>query len=751
MKYSLFISCVLNKARCKYPFTAFVLVLLFFISCSPENHILFVSTTGDDGNDGTRRSPLATFEAVKGTVNKIKASENYTGEKITVCFREGTYHIDHTWELSENDAGVGNEPIFYTAYNHENVTFSGGIELQPEDFNPVKNKQVLDRIIEGTAKEHILEIDLKSKGIVNYGKFRQHGFSTAILPAPMELFINDQPMTIARYPNEGRLPVNEVIQDCSKAYQGDFSSEPGIIGYNFDRPDYWSHAEDVWLWGYFRAGFADDNLGVASIDTAKNTIALKHAHMFGMIPTDTTDEWGGRIVGYYAYNLLEEIDMPGEYFIDRENAILYLYPPVNFESSDIALSSLEKPLIAIENTSNIHFSGITFENARGMGIYLEGSNNIQFENCTFRNLGTVAAMFGKGVSGADYPIHEFTGFLKSRTIGNLKAHVYENTGFHNNAGTDCGLVNCSIYNTGTGAVILSGGNRADLTPGNNYVNNCEMYDFNRWNKTYCAGVTLYGVENSIKNCYIHHAPHQGIAIFGNEHLIEKNHLEKLVMDVHDNGAIYIGRNPSERGNIIRHNYFSEMGQEGFKNCAIHLDDGASGTLVDGNIFYKASKFDFGDILINGGNDNIIRNNVFIDGSHVLWIEDPNMAIPEDVFNARYAIDGLIGKRLHRDIDITSQVWKEKYPDFQAYDENNTPLVVQGNEFYNNFISADEFIVSKHSLDESVFVRYENNYFAKKSVDAKIIDDEGNMAMDTIDLSKYIPDFTPIPANDIGLK
>jgi hypothetical protein len=77
--------------------------------------------------------------------------------------------------------------------------------------------------------------------------------------------------------------------------------------------------------------------------------------------------------------------------------------------------------------------------------------------------------------------------------------------------------------------------------------------------------------------------------------------------------------------------------------------------------------------------------------------------------------------------------------------------VQGNEFYNNFISADEFIVSKHKLDESVFTRYDNNYFAKNDEDKRIIDDDGKLAIDTLDLSRYIPEFKPIPAKDIGLQ
>jgi len=405
---------------------------------------------------------------------------------------------------------------------------------------------------------------------------------------------------------------------------------------------------------------------------------------------------------------------------------------------------MDEPILAIEHSSNLTFSGITFECARGMGVYLEDSENVVFENCVFRNMGTVAVMFGKGIKGADYPIHEFTGFLTSRTIGNLKAHVYGNTDFENNAGNNCGIKQSKIYNTGTGAVILSGGDRKTLTPAGNFIENCDIHDFNRWNKTYCAGITLYGVGNIIRNCYIHEAPHQGIAIFGNEHLIEMNELAHLVMDVHDNGAIYIGRNPSERGNVIRHNFFKEMGQEGFKNCGIHLDDLACGTLVEGNVFYKSSKSDFGDILINGGSDNIIRNNVFMEGAHALWIEDPGQAIPWEIFNKRYNENGLIWKRVYKDVNTLSEVWKEKYPDFKPYDKNNQIIILSNNQFYNNLIIRSKFIVSKHNIGPEVFTKYENNYFVNKDDKDPLITSGEILSTDTIDIKNIIPGFEPIP-------
>lgn len=727
---------------------AMILTAGFFIllSCQERSLNIYVSPVGLDSNDGTENSP---YKSIEKAILHINSLDIGTGESVNIFLREGIYAVDSTIEIENQQ----NARISISAYNDEEVMLSGGLKIETDAFQPLTDSSIIKRIIDQNIRGNILKADLKALGIDDYGVLRQHGFSTAILPAPMELFVNGEPMTIARFPNQGKMSVSEVIKDCSRAIDRDFSFEPGIIGYDSDRPDLWTSAKDIWIWGYFRAGFADDNLGIRDIDTVNNAIHLNHAHMFGMMATDTTDEWGGRIVGYQAYNLLEEIDQPGEYYIDRDKGILYLYPPKDFTKSEIILSNTEDPLIAIENSKNITFTGIKIGHGRGMGVYFENSDSILFDRCTFKNLGTVAAMFGKGVSGIDYPIHEFTGELTSRTIGNLKAHVYENTGFFNHAGTNCGIINSKIYNTGTGAVILSGGKRSDLIPGNNFVENCEIYNFNRWNKTYCAGITLYGVGNSIENCYLHDAPHQGIAIFGNEHLIQYNHLHKMVMDVHDNGSIYIGRNPSERGNVIRNNLFTEIGVEGFKNCAIHLDDMACATVIENNVFYKASKFDFGDILINGGNDNIIRNNVFIDGSQVLWIESPKMAIPEDIFSERYGKNGLTGNRLYKDIDITKDVWKKQYPDFQPYDENGNIIMLTGNQFENNYIDCDRFIISKHNIDSSVFAVYRNNYFAGGEDEKRqeLIDGKGDFISDTIDLSEMIPGFTPIVISQSGLK
>ncbi len=728
-----------------------IFIICIFSACSDNQNEIFVSPEGNDSNPGTFDKPLATAERAIEVVRELKNSGDSIQGSIIVTFRKGVYQINSTLEFGPEDRGIKNSPVVYQNYKDEEVIFSGGRIIQPEDFKPLTDKKVLDIIIDDKAKEQIKTVNLKELGIENYGKFRQHGFSIAIKPSPMELFIDSEPQIVARYPNQRKLPVSEVIKDCSKAIDEDFSADPGIIGYDYERPHLWHNPRDIWLWGYFAAGFADDNLGVKSIDTTQKAIHLEHAHMFGMVKTDTTQEWGAKIVGYYAYNILEEIDMPGEYYIDREKGILYYYPKEDFKNANIVVSTMSAPLLAIENTSDIIFKNITIEYGKGMGVYIEGGKNVKFAGCTIRNFGTVGAMFGKGVTGADFPIHEFTGYLKSRTVGNLKAHHYANSDFENNAGKNHGFVSCDFYNLGTGAIVLSGGDRKTLTPAGNYIENCNIHDYNRWNKTYCSGIKLYGVGNIIRHNHIFNAPHQAIEIFGNEHLIEFNHINNVVKEVHDMGSVYMGRNPSERGNIVRNNYFANIGVDGFKNCAIHIDDGASDMLVEGNIFYKASRSDFADILLNGGNDNIIRNNIFIKGSHTLWIEDPRLAgIPEKKFNYRYPKTGLWGRRMLEDIDMNSEVWKEKYPDFKAFNEDGGPIFLQDNEFYNNVIVDEPLIVSKHNLDTAVFVRCENNYITKQDPGFEDMEKENFNLKNSSVIYDKIPGFKPIPFDSIGI-
>ncbi len=741
---------MIHQLYAKMKWLCILAISLMALSCSTGEYELFVSPDGNDTNKGTLKEPLKTVREARDRIREIKNNKEFSENIIRVYFREGDYYFDKTMAFLEMDSGRSEAPIIYRNYNNEEVSFSGGKRIPVDSFKPLQDEEVLDRIISEDAKKKILQVDLRELGITNYGVIKQHGFSVAILPAQMELFVDADPQILARWPNEGRVDIYGLVDEGALPIEEDFSGRGGIINYDDPRHNKWREPGKVWLWGFFKAGYADDNLGIEGIDTVKKEIKLKHPHMFGLAKTDRDHEWTGRNAGYFAYNILEEIDMPGEYYIDRDKGILYYYPKEDINDLDIVVSVIEEPLLALEGTSNLVFEGITFEYGKGMGAYIERGDNNQFRGCTFRNFGTIAVMFGKGVSGADYPIHEFTGKLESRTVGNLKAHHYANAQFYNQPGTNHGLISCNIYNTGSGGIVLSGGNRTILEPGNNFVENCEFHHVNRRNKTYCAQITLYGVGNRISHCYFHDAPHLAIAIFGNEHIIEYSKFERLVQDIHDAGAIGMGRNPSERGNEIRYNYFTELGQSDFKNTALHLDDGSSLITVKGNIFYKCSKMDFGDITMNGGSDNLVTNNIFIEGAHGIWLEDPVIA-GTPFYMEQNGLDtgGVYWQRMRENLDITSKEWTEKYPDFVNFFEWDTPFLHR-NKVINNVFYNTTYMVSKHGFDSTRFELWQNNWITSQDPGFVNPDQQNFNLKEDAAVFEEIPGFEPIPYSDIGL-
>ena len=384
--------------------------------------------------------------------------------------------------------------------------------------------------------------------------------------------------------------------------------------------------------------------------------------MFSIEPwADTNPKTKSR--KYVVYNLLEELDRPGEYYLDKESGMLYLFPREGDAPESIEVTSTEQPFIAIENTAHIRLSGITLEYGRGMCVYMENSEHVVLDNLTIRGFGTLGIMMGQGVEGGpEGPVHEYTGTPVSRHVGNIKAHHYENSTWNRKAGKNCTIQNCKIYNTGQGGVIIDGGLRADLSPGNNQIVNCELYRNSNLRQSYSPAVSIYGVGNAVRNSRIHHQPHNAITIFGNDHVVELNEIDHILQEeFEDMGAVYMGRNPSEMGNRIVGNYFHHINaDEQRRITGVYLDDGAGGTFIASNVFYKVGSPMFGAVLMHFGHRNTIENNVFIDCP-----APAKFALNTKRWEARR--DSLLWKkRLSEDIDITLPPYSERYPSLQGY-------------------------------------------------------------------------------------
>jgi hypothetical protein len=271
------------------------------------------------------------------------------------------------------------------------------------------------------------------------------------------------------------------------------------------------------------------------------------------------------------FNLLEELDQPGEWHLDRDSGRLYFWPPAPLSAGDVVVSLLEHPL-SFYDVSHCTLRGVTIEAARACAVEIVRGEAVTIENCTLRN------------------------------AGNLGAHVFGGRGHR--------IVNCEIYHTGEGGLRIEGGDRKTLQGCGHVVENNDLHDYARTCFAWHAAISLHGVGIRVANNLIHNGPDGAIHINGNDHVIERNEIHSVCLETADAGAIYLGHDWTERGNVIRHNYLHRLGRFNRRDVmGVYLDDFASGALVEGNLFLDAGR----SVVIGGGRDNRIENNLIIDG------------------------------------------------------------------------------------------------------------------------------------------
>ena len=130
------------------------------------------------------------------------------------------------------------------------------------------------------------------------------------------------------------------------------------------------------------------------------------------------------------------------------------------------------------------------------------------------------------------------------------------------------------------------------------------------------------------------------------------------METDDAGAIYTGRNWTVQGNIIRYNFFHDIGGgPAVGNQAIYLDDCAAGTTCYGNIISRVGRA----FLIGGGRDNIVENNVIIDCPVPLHIDNRGVGIANTQDENWGTLTGEF-----KTLPIMEEPWKSRYPHLPTY-------------------------------------------------------------------------------------
>jgi len=689
-------------------------IVIFFLSLwiaqymqaqSGNTVTFYVATNGQPGNPGTLERPFQRPEQALAAVAAIKGAVN-----ATIYFRGGNYSFTKSLTLSDASPDDSRQ-ILLANYQNEKVAFTGGQKLDNSKFQLVSDAGILNRL-PAAARGKVYQIDLKAAQITDYGKRVPHGYKN-IRPAPLELFYNEKTLPVARYPNDGLLPIGTVSDPGSNPRNGDKDNRGATFAVNDPRIKNWQTADQAWVGGYFSYGYSDDNMKVAAFDPANRTIRLKDPALYAVY--SSADASTGPVKnaqalrGFYVYNLLEEIDEPGEWYLDETSGILYLWPSDNaINTADIEVSLLQAPIMVASNVAGLGIKGISFEYGRTVGLQLEGTHHTIISHCAFNGLGTVAISTNAQSGRAAYNI-------------------------------DLLIQSCSIHHTGTGGIILEGGDRKNQVAANNVVDNCDIYNYSRLNWTYCPAISINGVGNKVTHCEIHDAPDQAIQYYGNDLTIAFNHIYRVLDHMTDAGALYTGRDPSTTGNLISNNFFDNITNTfNASICAVYLDDGSSGMEVDGNVFYKAGtagSYNFGAVHINGGSDNIFRNNYFI---------DCHQAFSNSQWNDKQWKELISNptKRFNADVDMRSEAFTRKYPYLKKVDDSVNLVNRQNISF--NTLTYNVAVLSGGAS-------YVHKNVVNTTTDPGFADARNkNFTLNTVpSVLKQAGDWKPIPFGQIG--
>ena len=619
----------------------------------------YVSPLGSDDWSGTLAEPNAdksdgpfkTFDKAKTALREFRKKPVSGPTRVIV--RGGLYELTEPFRLDKNDSGTADSPIIWAAAAGETVRLSGGRSLS--GVKPVTNQAVLDQF-RPEVRGKIVEIDLKALGISDFGTPNGNW---------AELFCDNEPQTLARYPNDGFIKITGLTLEGTKTVniRGTKGIAEGNFQFEDEGPLRWSREKEPWVNGYWFWDWSNGRQKIDSIDAATKTMKLAPPnHSYGY----RIGQW------FYAYNLLCEIDVPGEYYIDRETATLYFYPPEGKSLDGTLLLTMIPNIITLKDVANVTFSGFLLEGSRDTALTVAGGRNDAFCGLTIRNAG------GNALSGG---------------------------------GTEQLVFGCHAYNLGRGGISVSGGDRKKLVSGQNKIVNNKIHHYGRIQRMYASGIHFDGVGHYIARNEISDAPHCAILFGGNDHLIELNKIERVCLESNDAGAIYSGRNWTMRGNCVKNNFLKDIDGFEHRGCVgVYLDDMFSSCDMIGNLFVRVTRAAF----IGGGRDNSIVGNIFIDCRPSLHIDARALGWCAD--HADGWLKEAAEKGTMSGIEWNKPPYSERYPAL-AKILDGEPKAPEGNYIAMNICVGGTWDVNKQgqwqgdSVEKKAlpYLKFENNF------------------------------------------
>ena len=484
------------------------LAALILIGVPQANSAIHVSPDGSDGNPGTFSEPFATLERAR---NEVRARVGSMTDDITVYLQPGDYFLSETLRFESRDSGTGGHFVIYRA-----TGTPGSVRL------------LAARRVEGWTAG--------AGGV----------WSASVEPGWVfhSLYENNRPAWKARFPDrvhEARFPVASAPYLYADDGPG-IRYRPGNLS-SADVLDWDLAGAEIVISPWNKRDWDLQTFPVVGIETESRKILTKQVSRSdpafpdeSVWVYDGSDEAEpGRDSRYFLQGVPEFLDASGEYFLDRDAAILSFIPRDGDPNESEILAPVTETLLAIEGSEdegrvwNLRFDGISFEAADFTDYYpgaftdigyttgmveVTGGREIQFLRCRFRNAGFTALLFSNDNIGH---------LVESCLFEDAAAGIWANTtpSGNNTPNRDHRFLN---------NLILRMGSRTH-SPG--------------------SGIKLHWAENSeVAHCHIRDVARWGVSIRGRAANKEDNSnvrggnvvrhtiVERAVQDSGDAGALH---------------------------------------------------------------------------------------------------------------------------------------------------------------------------------------------------------------------
>ena len=582
------------------------LALSFLLAAAAgSGKTLYVSLKGDDRNPGTKGQPFATLA---GARDWLRTSGFLGHEPVMVEVASGDYRLPEPIRFDSRDSGTAQAPVVYTAGREQTVVLNGGTRLALA-WTPYRD-----------------------------------GIMVAPVPAGLttdQLFVNGVAQRLARYPNF----------DPKQQYLGGGAAD--VL--SAERARRWAHPEggivhglDKYLWGDFHY--------VITGKAADGTVTYTGGWQTNR-PSPLHPQYR------YVENIFEELDAPGEWFLDAKSNRLYFYPPAGLALAQATIDGVRlKSLVEFHGTQAapvrfITLRGFTFEHTartfmetkeplmrsdwaiyRGGAILFDGAEDCVLEHARVEGVGGNAVFvngYNRRVRIRDSVIEGAgaSGVLFVGDPSSVRSPLFSYSGANRFKDLD-----------------LTPGPRNDLYPMECSVEDCLIHDTGREEKQ-SAGVEIEIARRiSVLHCSIYDLPRSGINIgdgaFGGD-VIDGCDVFDTVKETGDHGSFNAwGRDrywrlkdgPSgeklaalSRLDAIEPNVIRNSRWRCDNGWDIDLDDGSSNYEIYNNVLLH------GGLKLREGFYRIVSNNVIINNSlhpHV-WFEASHDVFTHNIVMGRY--------------------------------------------------------------------------------------------------------------------